>query len=237
MTTNYDKNSYKKKRSHKPEFILLIGVLVMQVAIFIAIINSRKPTYQENRQLNRQNLDTTKAIKQNQAPTNHIISPFSVMDRDMAFLMNELFKSPRQSQYNNQQHHIRMVQSLNNAMRDMAFFSDLMNIDNGWDMVNISPAMDMREKEHSYEIMVSVPGGTESNVIVELNGQLLNIYIPIQISTPEYNECRTYQQQILIPGPISTNTAMTATISNNILRVILPKGNRISSHTDHTKLL
>jgi HSP20 family molecular chaperone IbpA len=112
---------------------------------------------------------------------------------------------------------------MNNAMQEIAFFSDLMNIDSGWDRINISPAMDMREKNDSYEINFSIPDGTTSNVTVELNGQLLNMYIPIHISKPGYNEFRTYKQQILIPGPINTNEEIKATISNNVLRVILPK--------------
>ncbi len=237
MINNSNKTISLGKRSHKPEFILLIGVLIMQVAIFIAIIHSRKPNTSKNAQIDIHALPAIEAEKQPPPEANKEISPFTVMEHEMAHLMNTLLQNHRQPDSRSRQQQKHMMNTINNAMQEMAFFSDMMNIDSGWDMVNISPAMDMRERENSYEIMVSIPCGTESNVIVELNGQLLNMYIPVQITTPGYKEFRTYKQQILIPGPISTNSSITATISNNILRVILPKGNRNSIHKGHTKLL
>ncbi len=215
MKKNYDTT----RPQRKPERILLVCVLLMQVAIFIAIIHSRSSF---SPQKAKTDLSTTK-INTNSQPTNHIISSFSVIDQNMEKLMQQFFNSSRQSHRHVRNHQRIMQQTINNAMQEMAFFSDLMNIDSGWDAINISPAMDMREKKNTYEITVSIPCGTESNVIVELNGQLLNMYIPIQITKPGYNELRTYKQQILIPGPINTNTTIKAAISNNVLRVIIPK--------------
>ncbi len=227
-----------EKRSRKLEIFLLAGVLVMQIAIFIALL-SPKLLPDNNTPKNNPDTKPKNVISAtNSIPANKQISPFTTIDNKMACLMNEFFNdlSPHHNS-RNMRIHRSMLQQLNNAMNSMKFFDDMINIDSGWDRINVSPAMDMREKKNTYEIRLSIPDGSSSNVTVELNGQLLSMYIPIHIKTHNYNEYRTYKQQILIPGPISSDKAISTTISNNIIRIILPKGTERSFHQGYTKLL
>lgn len=236
MTNSFNSDKTTERRSNKSTIILLSGVLLMQVAIFIAIIYPHSQRFPEGTTPTNKHTSTVINTKNKYPYTtiNQATTPFSVIDNEIARLMSTIFSPPQQSRINATKHYNQMVKTMNNAMQSM---NDLMSIDSGWDMINISPAMDMRDKKDSYEIYFSIPSSSASNITVELNGQLLNMYIPIHITTPGYNEFRTYKQQILIPGPISTNTELKATISNSVLRVILPKGTNNDIHCGHIRLL
>ena len=218
--TNLQKNNEIMKKRIKPEAILLGCILLMQIAIFAYIYYSGKlhNNHNTHKELSACPVDIRNSHKWQK-------SPFTAIDIQMEKLMNAAFNSiPASfSHHNALQRHRQIMRNLQNTMKQMADFQNAMNIDSGWEAINISPAMDMREKSNSYEVVFCVPPGTSSNITVKLNGNLLSMVIPIKISTPHYSEYRTYEQHIMLPGAVKANKNIKAAVSNGMLRVTLLK--------------
>ena len=209
------------KKRIKLEAVLLGCILLMQIAIFAYLYYSGRRDNKHDTTRHARSVCTGRTDNSHKWPQ----SPFTAIDMQMEKLMNAAFSSipATVSHHNALQRHRQIMHNLQSTMKQMTDFQNAINIDSGWDAINISPAMDMREKSNSYEVVFCVPPGTSSNITVKLNGNLLSMVIPIKISTPRYSEYRTYEQRIMLPGAVKADSNIKAAVSNGMLRVILQK--------------
>jgi len=109
------------------------------------------------------------------------------------------------------------------AMRDMERMSDLMRRDDGWDAMRASPAMDMRELNDAYVVVFSLPAVSVDDVQVILDGRLLSVVTPFG-RDGEAAPYPRHRQLVQLPGPVGDVEQASASLTNGLLRVIVPKG-------------
>jgi HSP20 family molecular chaperone IbpA len=116
----------------------------------------------------------------------------------------------------------RMNRMFEQALTDMERMGGLWDLDGGWDALMASPAMDMREHEDSYIVVVSVPGIGASDVSVTLEGRLLTVAAMIgHRNSPGFHR---YERKVRLPGPVAGGSEARAALTNGVLRIVIPKG-------------
>lgn len=100
--------------------------------------------------------------------------------------------------------------------------------DEGWNMLDISPAINMRPEKDRLVLTVTLPQTEKKDVRVVLNGDVLKISAERQSATASPDAHSTHQahshfsQQIRLPAIPAQPEAIDATFENNVLRVVIP---------------
>jgi HSP20 family molecular chaperone IbpA len=120
----------------------------------------------------------------------------------------------------------RMDSALEHAMQDLAWMGDMLDIDRGWESVLTSPVMDLRDSGDAYVVMFGLPGTRAPDVAVTLEGCLLTISGVARVMTGgTVRSGRSFERRIRLPGPVRGSGEATASLTNGVLRVVVPKGN------------
>jgi HSP20 family molecular chaperone IbpA len=113
------------------------------------------------------------------------------------------------------------------ALEDMARLRSAMHIDEGWERLGASPAMDMRDDDNNYEVSFSIPGANPGDIDVSLDGRVLTVEAASR--SPYHPHIQHYKRRVLLPGPVGGVDGAYASITNGILRVHIPKGDTEAS--------
>ncbi len=108
----------------------------------------------------------------------------------------------------------------------------------GWDMMGVTPTMDMRDTGGGYQIVFSIPGATPENIGVELDGQVLTVRALCKGMAVGRFGWQRYERRVLLPGPVGGGAVQTrASLTNGILSIHLPKGTPAGPHGAHTAVM
>jgi len=127
--------------------------------------------------------------------------------------------------------HDRMNRIFEEAMLEFEEMERLFNLDEGWNQLMASPALDMRENEGDYTIVFSLPGLDETQVSVTLEGRLLTILGSHDPRARHSFGSQTFEHRIQLPGPVGQDPRVEAVLTNGILRVRIPKTGRQATAT------
>lgn len=99
----------------------------------------------------------------------------------------------------------------------------MMDLDGGWSSLRTTPAMDMREDSKSYIVLFNAPEARVEDINVELNGRLLQVrYLPTATDLHGRNRLNL-SRRIWLPGPVPAGKEIYTSLSNGILKIVVPK--------------
>ena len=119
----------------------------------------------------------------------------------------------------------RMSLMLNQALNDFEILEDFMDWDDGgWRSLSPSLAVDMRDFDDYYLVSCHMPGVTKKDLDerVWLNGRHLTIPEPSQCIRSDGGRVAV-AHRVLLPGPIVEAKFVHARLTNDMLRIAIPK--------------
>lgn len=124
------------------------------------------------------------------------------------------------------------------AINDLGRMDRMASIDDGWEALTVSPAMDMKEQENKYIVVFSLPGARAHDVAVTIAGRILTVITVIRRENGAGEQpAGTFQRAVQLPGPVGDLQLAQATLTNGILRVSIPKSGGAESDGKPLKLL
>lgn len=118
----------------------------------------------------------------------------------------------------------RMDSTFANAFLNMRRSDPFIHFDDGWDRLMISPAMDMREHDNNYVVLCYLPTISPSNVSVVLNDRMLTVSSSAREWDGRTAQTSSFETHVQIPGPVGDLQQAAASLSNGVLKIIIPKG-------------
>jgi HSP20 family molecular chaperone IbpA len=110
------------------------------------------------------------------------------------------------------------------AMEQFETMERLINIDEGWTSLMASPAMDMRDLGPDYVVLFSLPDSHESDITVTLEGRLLTVFSDSRRESGNRSGYSSFRRSVWLPGPVGDEQLARATLTNGLLRILVPKG-------------
>lgn len=192
--------------------LLLMGILLAQILIFLRLGEGRSGSSGEATAPAPVEAGTTEARAPGAAPPGRVRpDPF----------MAPVLRGPDAG-------FEAMVEQMNllmaDAIRDMDSMSRLLSRTDQWPHLAPSPTLDMREDDRAYRVVVSLPGRTMEDVRVMLEGRDLTLSLPHGPGGSAPHAPGRYRQVVRLPGPVGDPGEATATVTNGVLRVTVPKG-------------
>ena len=209
---------------------LLIVLLISQVMLTIWVIQTNRraqQTSETNTTIPAQpgsivyvtNITQHQSIKQpvqQNAPTGNRNPRKMISPNDIFAEMNRMFEES----------HARMMQ-----------MNRMFSFDEGWDALPMSPAMDMRETETTYEITLSIPDINPSNVELALEGRMLVITCYREINEKGGLSHKQFVSKLLLPGAAGDLHTAHTEFASGILRISIPKADNDETTTGALKLI
>jgi HSP20 family molecular chaperone IbpA len=118
----------------------------------------------------------------------------------------------------------RMDSTFANAFHNMRRADPFTHFDDGWDRLVTSPAMDMREQGNKYVVLCYLPTVSPSNVSVTINGRMLTVCSTVSQWDGRTAQTSSFESRVQIPGPVGDIQQAAASLSNGVLKIIIPKG-------------
>ncbi len=116
-----------------------------------------------------------------------------------------------------------MDQIFQATIGDFGRIGPIVDLDNGWESIMTSPAMDMKERDNRYVVLVSLPGIRSSDVRVSLEGRILTVYTDVRTMDRYGGHVATFERAVQLPGPVADAHLAEATLTNGVLRISVPK--------------
>jgi HSP20 family molecular chaperone IbpA len=209
------------RKTMRPERVLLTGSLVLQVVVMAWLYQLHQTQKSVQQDLAR---------LKNQVPLN--VFPFGRQVQPAHKPLSNPYVFPAD---NVQAHFNRMMADAFNNFERM---SSLINFDAGWDALQASPTMDMRELKDRYEIIYSLPGINRDALHVVLEGRLLTVSSSGQSSANSRNDYNHFESRVQIPGPVGDPKNAQADFTNGVLKVTVPRaGHNPEPAAQFTKLM
>ncbi len=111
-----------------------------------------------------------------------------------------------------------MNQAMEDAHRSFETVESMIGFDVGWDVLAVQPAMDIREGDDAFTVVVSLPNVSDK-VAVRLDGSLLTI----TSSNNANGHMEQYEQKVMLPAHVAPTNDLVATVTNNAIRIVIPK--------------
>ncbi len=113
-------------------------------------------------------------------------------------------------------------------MENMARLHSAVHFNRGWDRLQASPTLDMRDTESGYLVTFGMPGIKADDLGVMLEGRVLTVraWCP---SAGAPGGGQRYERRLLLPGPVGAAEEAQAHLTNGLLRVHVPKGGGVES--------
>lgn len=115
------------------------------------------------------------------------------------------------------------VMAMDAMMESMARLHSAVQFNRGWDRLQASPTLDMRDTENGYLVTFSIPGVNADDLGVLLDGRVLTVRAWCPADGADGGGHR-YERRILLPGPVGEAGEAQAHLTNGVLRVHVPKG-------------
>ncbi len=184
--------------------VLLVFVLLMQVVIVWGLFRKPQNTNCTSTASDKEQSDS---IVDRACPKNELKDFFDIAPRER--VQHDPF--------------VEMDAMMASAFRDMARLRSAIHIDDGWDSMSATPALDMRDTDSDYIISISIPDADPNDIDVSLDGRILSVKAFTPQDSGNYSSVRRYEQHILLPGPVCAASNLCAFITNDILRITIPK--------------
>jgi HSP20 family molecular chaperone IbpA len=138
---------------------------------------------------------------------------------------NDNWPSQMDSAFNDAQRMFdRMDSTFANAFWNMRRSDPFTHFDDGWDGLMTSPGMDMREHDNNYVVLCYLPAISPSNVSVTLSGRMLTVTSTAKEWDGRTAQTSSFESRVQIPGPVGDLQQAAASLSNGVLKIIIPKG-------------
>lgn len=113
------------------------------------------------------------------------------------------------------------------------------DVDERWRSLMVTPMLDMRESEASYDVYFSLPGLQPDHLDVMLEGRTLTIEATCAapMSTQRDRRRATLRKRVRLPGPVGYADEASAVWTNGALRVTVPKAANTNPAPASTRLL
>jgi HSP20 family molecular chaperone IbpA len=122
------------------------------------------------------------------------------------------------------------------AMENVARLHSAVQFLRGWEMLNASPSLDMRDTDGDYLVTFSIPDVEPDGLGVMLDGRVLTVRAECGGTLAHPGSQRCYERRVLLPGPVGEAEDAQAQLTNGILRVRIPKGDGLRPHRDVMRL-
>jgi HSP20 family molecular chaperone IbpA len=200
--------------------VLLLAVLVLQVVI---LFRTNKLAYERQGPVVPRASLTHSAAQPTECPratanANIPQQPPRPPRDNWPSQMNSAFNNDAQRMFE------RMDSTFANAFLNMRRADPFAHFDDGWDRLVTSPGMDMREHDNKYVVLCYLPTVSPSNVSVTINGRMLTVSSTAREWDGTTAETSSFQSRVQIPGPVGDLQQATASLSNGVLKIIIPKG-------------
>ncbi len=114
----------------------------------------------------------------------------------------------------------RMMRQANSAFAD---FDSFFGSDAAFAALPASPAMNLREKNDSYELTLALPDADPDSLDVHLDGRLLSVSSHENTRSANASSSQSFHSRVLLPGPVDLNTPLHITNENNRILIRIPK--------------
>jgi HSP20 family molecular chaperone IbpA len=199
--------------------VLLLAVLALQIVI---LFRTNKLTVERQAPVRARVALTPPAVQPPdgpQIPANANIPP------QLRRPPRDNWPSQMDSAFNDAQRMFdRMDSTFVNAFLNMRRSDPFTHFDDGWDRLGTSPAMDMREHDNKYVVLCYLPTVSPSNVSVLINGRMLTVASSARLWDGRTAQTSSFETRVQIPGPVGDLQQATASLSNGVLKIIIPKG-------------
>lgn len=122
------------------------------------------------------------------------------------------------------------------AMEKVARLNSAVQFLRGWEMLNASPSLDMRDTDGGYLVTFSIPDVQPDGLGVMLDGRVLTVRAQCGGTPALPGSLRCYERRVLLPGPVGASGDAQAHLTNGILRVLIPKGDGLGPRHDVMRL-
>lgn len=95
--------------------------------------------------------------------------------------------------------------------------------DDSWGGVRSAATMDMREFGDHYEVAFGIPDVSPGDVKVNLDGRVLSIQARQENLQTNARQQQAFQTRVLLPWPVTSNTALQTRFDRGTLVVQIPK--------------
>jgi HSP20 family molecular chaperone IbpA len=119
--------------------------------------------------------------------------------------------------------HRRMDQLFTEALSDFERMETCLDFDHGWAALGPSPAMDMRDTGDRFVILLSLPGLSQSDLDITLEGRLLTVASKGRSQARHNREAYAFERRVLLPGPVPQDGAAEVVLTNGLLKISIPK--------------
>lgn len=128
------------------------------------------------------------------------------------------------------------VMAMDAMMESMARLHSAVQFNRGWDRLQASPTLDMRDTESGYLVTFNIPGVAADDLGVLLDGRVLTVRAWCPAEGAGGGGYR-YERRILLPGPVGATGEAQAHLTNGILRVHVPRGDGLEPRRVVLRLL
>lgn len=119
--------------------------------------------------------------------------------------------------------HDEMDLMMQRAREEFERIYRFMDMDEQWDSLMRSPAMDIREHSGDYTVTLSLPDVDPSDVTVRIDDRLLTIEYTAQILNGNDRSWREIEKKVLLPGPVDAGNISKTVMDNGFLKITVKK--------------
>ena len=204
--------------------VLLVGILIVQFGMIAWLISQHRmqshddstfPQTPNPKSLLQQ--DAQQHLTANRRGfTSHVLLPIQISTQRVTLQVHSAIL--RRSTI-----HKEVDRMMNNAFSMFDRMDSMMHFDEHWNRLHATPAMDMRETQNSYEIVMSLPGINESDIEIKLEGRILKVSGKVHTKAEGKSNYHKFETCIQLPGPVDANQIAKTNVENGILRISIPK--------------
>ena len=114
----------------------------------------------------------------------------------------------------------RMMLQANRAFADV---DNVFGSDAAFASLPASPAMNLRELDHAYELSLALPDAHPEDFDVRLQGRLLSVSAHQDTRSAHSSSSQHFNSQVLLPGPVDPGIPVQITNENNRICIRIPK--------------
>ncbi|HAS83533.1 MAG TPA: hypothetical protein DCS43_12915, partial [Verrucomicrobia bacterium] len=93
----------------------------------------------------------------------------------------------------------------------------------GWERLHATPSLDMRDTDAGYLVTFNLPDVDRDRLEVFLDGRVLTVHARCG-GFESRGDVRRYDRRVLLPGAVDAAANAKAELTNDVLRVLVPKG-------------
>ena len=123
------------------------------------------------------------------------------------------------------------------ALGDIRALDTLVDFDDGWTALLSSPTMDMRDREHDYLVMFSLPGLDGAKINITLEGRLLTVSSRSSHPARRSAQHVQFERRVWLPGPVASADSAEAVLTNGVLTVVVPKSDTAAKAPGRTRIM